>query len=433
MSGRRGLSSFAWTLFDQALVSVGSFAVNIALARLLPRSEYGTFAAVLALVLLLQIVNMTVVLYPATLRLAAGNEGDRAPVVAGTLLFTAATNLILSVLIALGLAAFGESGLIPGVVFWFAAWQFQEALRRLLFAEFRYSAAILGDAISYLGQAAGVGLLLAAGKLSLPAVFMVLGATSLLGAVVQMLQVGMPRALPRHLLSRAGEDWKLGSWSLIGSIVAALRFQVLFWLVGITSGRADLAALQAVVTVVNVVNPIVTGVCNIVPQTVARAAREGTASAWKATRAYVMFGLAPTAAYAVVAAVAPDLLMRTVYGAESPYLADVMAVRIMAIGLVLNYGAEMVCAFLHGLGAPRLAWLMNLVSLVVATCAFAALQPSFGWYAAVIAWLLGQAVRVVMCPSVMKRAGTHVDGQGTVLMAPAAARTVQVTPSSRLR
>ena len=433
MSRRRGLSSFAWTLFDQALVSVGSFAVNIALARLLPRSEYGTFAAVFVLVLLLQIVNVTVVSYPATLRLAAGDKGDRAPLVAGTLLFTAATNLILSMSIALSLAVFGESRLIPGVVFWFAAWQFQEALRRLLFAEFRYSAAIPGDAISYLGQAAGVGLLVAAGKLSLPAVFMVLGATSLLGAAVQMLQVGIPRAMPRHLLVRASEDWKLGFWSLIGSAVAALRVQVLFWLVGITSGRADLAALQAVVNVVNVVNPIVTGVCNIVPQTAARAARDGTASAWKATRAYVVFGLAPTAAYAVVAAAAPDSLMRIVYGAGSPYLADGMAVRIMAIGLVLNYGAEMVCAFLHGLGAPRLAWLMNLVSLVVVTCAFAALQPSFGWYAAVIAWPLGQAVRVMMCPSVLKRAGMHVDGQCKLPLAPAEARPVQVTPSSRLR
>lgn len=432
MSRGLGLSRFAWTLFDQAVVSVGSFSVNIALARMLSRSDYGTFAAVLVTLLLLQIVNATVVLYPATLRLAAGNEGERAPLVAGTLLFTAATTFALSASVAVGLAAFGEANLIASVVFWFSAWQFQEALRRLLFAEFRYRAAVLGDAVGYLGQAAGVVLLAIGGSLSLPAVFTMLGLASFAGAVVQMLQVGLPRALPGHLARRAREFWTLGSWSLAGSVVAALRFQVLFWLVGMASGRADLAALQAVVTVVNVVNPIITGVCNIVPQTAARAAREGSASAWKATRSYVLFGLVPTAAYAAVAVAAPDVLMRIFYGAASPYVAEAQAVRLMAIGVVLGYGAEMVCAFLHGLGAPRPAWTMNLVSLGVVICAFFLLQGSFGWYAAVGAAVAGQAARLIMCPSVMKRAAAHADGLAGV-PAPAAACAIQVTSSPRLR
>lgn len=430
---RQRLSNFAWTLFDQAVVSVGSFSVNIVLARLLPRSEYGVFAAVLASLLLLQIVNVTVVLYPATIRLAAGNEGERAPLVAGTLLFTAATSLVLSASVVIGLLAFGESDLIPEVVFWFAAWQLQEALRRLLFAEFRYRAAVFGDALSYLGQAVGVALLVFAGRLALPAVFVVLGLTSLLGAVVQILQVGIPRTMPRHLLRKAAEFWTLGSWSLAGSIVSALRFQALFWLVGMASGRADLAALQAVVNVVSVVNPVITGVCNIVPQTAARAARGGLVSAWKATRTYVLFGLVPTSAYVIVAVAAPDWLMRIFYGAGSPYVGEGQAVRVMAVAIVLGYGGEMVCSFLHGLGAPRLAWLMNLVSLVVATCAFAVLQHQLGWYAAVVAWLLGQAIRLLMCPSVLKQARAHVEGQRKRQMRPAAIRTIQVTPSSRLR
>jgi O-antigen/teichoic acid export membrane protein len=261
-------------------------------------------------------------------------------------------------------------------------------------------------------------------------VFLVLGATSVLGAAVQILQVGVPRALPSDLWRRAVQSWTLGSWSLGGSVVAALRFQVLVWLVALTSGRADVASLQAVITAVNIVNPIMTGVCNIVPQTVAKAAEGGAASAWKAARPYIALGLVPTAAYAGAAIAAPEVLLRVIYGHTSVYVADGIALRILALGMLISYGGEMVCSFLHGLGAPRLAWLMNAGSLGLVVCTFLMLQPSFGWYAAALASLVGQAARLMMCPSAIGRVMAMADGHGarSTVSGPA----IQVTSSSRL-
>lgn len=410
MPGRSEVSRFSWTLIDQGMVSVGSFFVNIALARMLQPREYGVFAVILATLLLLQIVNAAAVLYPATIRVASDDGGGRDRLIAATLLFVAVTTLVMSLLAAAGMSAFGRARLIPEVVGWFSAWQLQEALRRLLFAEFRYREAMVGDAISYLGQAIGVAALALSGSLTLPAVFIVLGATSLIGAAVQFVQVGVPFHAPRHIVALARDYWKLGSWSLAGSIAAALRFQGLFWLVGMTSGAADVAVLQAVLNVANVVNPVVTGICNLVPQTVSRALRGGLGAAWEAAKPYAIWGLAPTAGYAALAFVAPELLLRILYGASSPYAGEGLAVRIFAAVIVLNYAGEVAAAFLHGIGEPRLAWFMNSLGLAAVLCTFAALHPSLGWMAAVFAAAVGQIVRLLLFYPAVTRAASDREG-----------------------
>jgi O-antigen/teichoic acid export membrane protein len=285
------------------------------------------------------------------------------------------------------------------------AWQVQEAMRRFLFAEFRYRSAVLGDALSYLGQAVGVAVLAWSGALTLPAVFIVLGSTSLLGALVQCAQVGVSFRVPEDLVRRARDHWTLGSWSLAGSVVSALRFQLPFWLLALVSGRTELATLQAMLNVINVMNPVLIGICNLVPPTAARAFDGSWSSAWSATRPYVILGFVPTAAYAFFVFAAPEHVLRLLYGAESPYTGEGLAVRVLAISLVLNYVGEMVCSFLHGVGAPQMAWLMNLASLVAVFFAFIAFYPWLGWLAAILAIALGQGIRLLVSYAIVKRAG----------------------------
>jgi O-antigen/teichoic acid export membrane protein len=108
MPSRSEISRLSWTLIDQAVVSVGSFSVNIALARLLPQPDYGIFAAILASLLLLQIVNVTLVLYPATLYVASPKRDDRQDVIAAALLLLTSTTLPLACLLVAILLALGE-------------------------------------------------------------------------------------------------------------------------------------------------------------------------------------------------------------------------------------------------------------------------------------------------------------------------------------
>lgn len=430
MPVQSGVPRFSWTLVDQVVVSVGSFAVNVTLARLLLPPDYGTFAAVVAALLLLQMVNLTTVMYPATLRMAA-EAAEREHVIGCALVIAGATTCAMSAVITVGMAAFGDAGSIPEVVGWFVAWQMQEALRRLLFADLRYRAAIIGDAISYLGQAAAVGALALADALTLRAVFVVLALTSLFGAAVQSVQVGIPRRFPRGLAQHVREDWTLGYWSLIGSVVAGLRFQLLLWFVGVGFGRAELGAFQAVLNVANVVNPVSTAVCNVVPQVTARSAARGWAVAWRASRVYALWGLLPTASYSMVAFAAPTMVLRIFYGDASPYVAEASSVRIFALAIVLAYAGEVAVSFTHGLGIPRAGWLVNIVSLVAVLLTFMAFQDRLGWRAAVLAAAFGQAVRLLLCFPVLRR--YRVRGMGSRESQLGQGCAVQATPSPHLR
>src|SRR5262249_81498 len=80
------------------------------------------------------------------------------------------------------------------------AWQAQETLRRALMAHLQHQAAILGDAVSYLGQA-GICMLLAQQHLlTLPLAFEVMALTSALAFLIQAYQLRI-RVADRTTLS----------------------------------------------------------------------------------------------------------------------------------------------------------------------------------------------------------------------------------------
>ena len=68
----------------------------------------------------------------------------------------------------------------------------------------------------------------------------------------------------------------------------------------------------------------------------------------------------------------PELLLRTVYGPSSPYLAVAMGLQLLAVAGVLDYIAEMISKTLLGVEAGRLASLVNVVA--VAACGGAGLR-----------------------------------------------------------
>src|SRR5829696_8632974 len=61
-----------WTLLDQGSISLGTFLVNIELARELDATEYGTFALLFGVYFLIQLLNAALIFFPLMLRLAGG-------------------------------------------------------------------------------------------------------------------------------------------------------------------------------------------------------------------------------------------------------------------------------------------------------------------------------------------------------------------------
>lgn len=368
----------SWTLIDQGVVSLGAFLLNIALARHIAPAEYGAFALIFGILLMIQLSIGSVIFYPMSIGITKLPEDGRAALAGRSLALLPILLVPLTLLLALGLVAMGRSELALPVSLYLMAWQGQEALRRVLFAEFRHRDALAGDSIAYLGAPLAVLLLLRHGPLTLPGAFFCMAATSSLALLVSSRLVRAELPAPGMLRATFLEFWSLGRWSLANNLVGALRIQLFLWGLTAMFGVAATAAFQAALNVVNLANPVLLGLCNVIPQAAARKSREGYRAAWKAARDYALIGaLALLPCYAVLLS-APDLVLLLLYGPDSSYLGLALPIRILAISWLLGYCADMICSFMHGVDAARLALFVNAAGTLAAAALFLPLTQRYG-------------------------------------------------------
>lgn len=406
MFGRMFGSRASWTLADQAVVSLGTFGGNIVLARYLPPAEYGVYAVIFGGLLVLQIVNSTLVSYPLTIQ-AAKSDADRGHLTFSSLAMVAIFLVPLSLLITCGLSAFGKSDLLFAALAWFWCWQAQEAVRRVLFAELRHRDAIAGDAVSYLGQAACVLLLARAGALTLPTAMAAMAATSLAGAVIQYFQITHRLQWPRLMIAAIRAHWMIGRWSMASNLVTTMRVQILIWLVAVAASSAMAAEFQASFNITNLVNPVLLGLCNLIPAVAAHASNAGVGGAWRETRYYGLLGCATAGVYYLLVAMWPELVLRIFYGDGSPYLTASAAVRILAAAYLINFVTELICAFMHGINSSRTALIINLLGAATAVAAVGPLVLGLGWSGAYWALLLANVVRLAAALNFLKQVISH--------------------------
>jgi O-antigen/teichoic acid export membrane protein len=396
----------SWTLIDQGIVSLGSFIVNVFLARQLAPTEYGTFALLWGGLLVLQMVNSSLILYPLSVKLVV-TQGEQHNRLLGTSVALVAFACIPQcVVLSLALLAFGRGDILSPALAWFVLWQLQETLRRGLFAEFRHRTAIIGDAISYLGQVAIIGLIATHDSVNLTNALYCMAASSGLAALVQAHQLGLSLRGPRDFRRTVLEFWFIGRWALVNNLMSQLRSQMLLWGLVALLGAAAAASFQATQNVVNLVNPIIVGLCNVIPQTAAHVQARGNAYAWRSVRIYALLGIPPTFAYYIIALVAPGIMLRVFYGAGSPYLELSSATRLLVIAAMAGYGAEIICSFLHGVKAPGLALVINTIGTGTAILLALPLTAAFGLSGTFLALAISNVVRLVASQLIITRMST---------------------------
>ena len=85
------LSAF-WMLVDQGAISLGTFLLNIQLARHLGALEYGTFALLFGGYFIIRHINASLIFYPLMLRLAGGREERSSELLFTSVALTAASS-----------------------------------------------------------------------------------------------------------------------------------------------------------------------------------------------------------------------------------------------------------------------------------------------------------------------------------------------------
>ena len=256
---------------------------------------------------------------------------------ANSALLAAALGLVLVILLGLGIQ-FLEGGdiLLPAAAC-YLAWQAQETMRRCLLANFRYRAAVAGDAVSFIGQAVAIALMAWLGTVTLSSALYAMSVTFVAGAIVHASKLHFGRPNVAQAIRLARDYFALGKWSLVYYEVLILRLQLFPWALAATAGTAATAAFQAAANIANVMNPISLGIGNAIPQAAAHAhVTDGVHGAWRTARGYILFGIPPILAICAAGLVAPQLLLRLMYGASSPYLDAALTVQLLVVAMAPN-------------------------------------------------------------------------------------------------
>lgn len=384
----------SWTLVDQGVVSFGNFLLNVLLARKLSEADYGKFALFLGAIFMLRVIDYSFISYPLSVRLGVASDEERAGLLGNTILLTAALGLVLVVAMALGTTLLEGGNIVLPACLCYLCWQAQETSRRCLLADFRYRAAVPGDGVAFVGQALLIALVAWLDGITLPVALYMMSATFALGALVHAskLQYAWPDLAEARLLAR--EYFSIGKWSLVSYQLVLVRTQLFPWFLAATAGTAATASLQAGLNIANMMNPIIFGIGNAIPQVAAHAHRTGgVIGASRVAYGYVLFGLAPILLICAAAVLMPELLLRTVYGPSSPYLAAAMGLQLLAVAGVLDYIAEMISKTLLGVQAGALASAVNVVAVGVAAVLAFTLIGTLGVLGACLALLIANLVR----------------------------------------
>lgn len=384
---------------DQGVISLGNFLTGILLARHLTQSEYGTFALIIGVVISANSLHSALIGQPLTVYGAKTDAKGVGLLATGSLLMTIGISLFLNIAVFFALCVLHRSDLAIGVFGASLFWQFQEVLRRGLLSQLRQGDALVGDGISYLGQAALVWFLIQERWLSLDLVFATMALTSLLAASLQARQIKLQAVSAKMVTDFARSFWSFGRWILLTNIMTVILLQIFPWSLKLFHGPEATAAFQVIWNILGVSNPIIFSLGVLIIPAVTQANMAGNQSeAWKVGWTYALPLGCLLLLYYVVLFIWPETILAMFYGSSSPYLSQGLEtpLRVLVLAFALLYCSIVYEALLYGISDSRAVFLVKLVSTCLGLILGIPLVSSGNVLGACIAFFFIQLVSLVM-------------------------------------
>lgn len=400
-----------WSLADQSVVSLGNFLTNVILARKLAPHEFGMYAILWSIVFFVYGAHGALVTYPLSIRGATTRNDGLTQLTTFCLwtsggiglAFGAALAIVCLLLERFSLGLCCAAALLLLLI--------QETLRKAMMAHLRFGESLIGDALSYLGQAAVVLLLSATGRLSPATAFLAMGSTSLLAAGLQIVQLKIRSLYVTGVWALLADFWSLGRWMLLNSVAGIFSTQLFAWLLVIIMGAAATGTFQALINILGAANPIMLGAVNVILPTSAKAWREGgmKAASHVAFRHGSIAGMV-LCPFLVVAMVLPGRILGLFYGVNSSYVIYETTLRILILATAVNYVAVIVSTVVNAVEQSRITFVVLIVSAVCSLCVGVPLTLWRGLEGAAVSMLVGGVIRAVMITLMMRRAEVDVVG-----------------------
>jgi O-antigen/teichoic acid export membrane protein len=377
---RRATRRGFWPMVDQAVVSIGNFLTVIFVARgLADKTDYGAFGVILEFMFFMNNLQSGLITFPLTVKGAVEDEQGLRRLTMASSLLTLALGLpviIITLVIggAIGKFALGTSAAIALVI-----WQLKETSRRGLWAHFRHKESILGDAISYLGQALGIWMLMRTGNLTLVTVFGVMTLTNMLASIVQTAQLGFATVPLRELPQIMREFWKTGRWVALTTLSSIAGSVCGSWALWLIHGGSQVADFFAIGNLLKLCNPILSSIGGLItPAAAQRLAQAGIHAAKRTSIKYALLGAAMLGPYLLFILIFPSYVMKLTYGSDTHFLGQENALRGCAIGYMFIFTIGAMTAFLNGVHKGRYSFYGQLSTSILQFVTVLPLNILFG-------------------------------------------------------
>ena len=257
------------TLADQLLISSGSFAAGVLLARGLGMNGFGTFSIVWIVVLFLHGLQLSLIVAPMMSIGPSVSENDSGEyfgaVFCHQLIFAATTSTLLAVGLRYHPATRDVSVLAAPLFVMSFADQTREFLRRYFFVRARAHCALLVDAVSVGVQVAALALLVANRSVTIGAALWVMGIASVAGVLTGVGRIDRLRLCMQSFRGIWARHWRLGSWLMLSTLTQWLGSQGVLLLAGIHHGAASVGGARAVITLSAPFGILIQALHNLVP------------------------------------------------------------------------------------------------------------------------------------------------------------------------
>jgi O-antigen/teichoic acid export membrane protein len=365
-------SRFRWAFVDQILVSGVNALTAIILVRSLGLHAFGVYSIVLIGVQFLAVPQAAGILAPMMSLFDQRRDISRSSYLAAVLLHQIAYGVIVVALILVASTVVAQDAgvdfiLVAAVAI---ATQFQDLSRRFFYVTERPTKALLSDAIAYGARFAAILTLAFADSLTIDLVWVVMIMASVAAVALLTPDLAQLDLTWRPIKTVTQSHKKTAGWMLGNELFGLLSDNSFVMLIiGAVLGPAQLGAVRAVQTIVQVLNLLHQSLENFVPSSATKTmVRGGGRAVLRYVTQVSLLGAAGITAVIMVLLVFADPIMQFVYGRA---FADQFAI-IVAFGAysVQSHIAFVVTAGLRALEAVRAAFIPQVI-LGVATVVLA--------------------------------------------------------------
>lgn len=418
----RRIRQVSTTVGDQALVSAGTFLMNVLLARFAPPTDYGVFVLAFSGILLSLELGNAVLLEPMMVFGSHKDEAVRRNYFGDVLVLHIAFTggLMVLVWLACGLwrATAGPSGALATVTFvpvGLLGVHAREFTRKVLFTALEPEKALWNDTLYLLLLLGGLALGVFSGGLTAALAFGLLGTAGVISAAVGLVRAGVqlgPVSSP-GVAEAVTAHWGYGRW-MIG--VAGARWsanELYYFVAAIFLTPASSGTLKAVQNVYAPVSLFLAGLGNLLLPVTARLALDPTRHRLRQFVFWIGVVLGSVVlTYAGLVILGADAVFEILYGGNYREYAYLLP--------VFGAGHLLVAAFqgpslgLRALNRPRAIFLITTVSAAASVLAVVPLTATLDLVGAAGATLLSLLISSPLWVIMYRRAARdHSPGRST--------------------